>query len=167
LAAPAAGLLLSIEPSDDELSDDELSDDELLLSEAVSSLAAEVVSSDPQALRVTARVEAVASRTPRVRVFFTVGISSVVVLVRSGTGWSPPVVPPDPCEGSGEASAAQVAETGSGVVRCCPAAVPAGGDRYLAITRTECRPLAPFGKGRARSSVCTSPSAVVARTVSW
>jgi hypothetical protein len=84
------------------------------------------------------------------------------VLVRFGDRVVPAVVPPDPCEGSGEASAAQVAETGSG----CPAG-RRGGDRYLAITRMECRPLDPFGKGVARWSVCTSPSAAVARTVSW
>ena len=74
-------------------------------------------------------------------------------------------VSPGPFEGSGEASAAG-AETGlwgaSGGARPV-----AGRDGYVAITRVDCRPLAPFGKGAARSSVCTSPSAAVARTVSW
>jgi hypothetical protein len=34
-----------------------------------------------------------------------------------------------------------------------------------ATTWTVCQPLEPAGKGAARSSVCTSPSAPVARTV--
>jgi hypothetical protein len=123
LAGSAIGLLLSIEP---ELSG---ADDELL-SGAELSLAA-LVSSEPQALRVTARVEAEARRMPRVRVLFTFDVLLGRRTGPFGDRVVPAVVPPGPFEGSGEASAAGVAETSSGGWEgCCPAGwLPAGRDR--------------------------------------
>jgi hypothetical protein len=91
--------------------------DELLSGEELS-LAA-LVSSEPQALRVTARVEAEASRRPRVRVLFTFD----VLLGRRLHGLTRPV------RGVGRGVCGRVAETGSGDGGLPCRRTPVGRDR--------------------------------------
>jgi hypothetical protein len=152
-SSPAGAALLLLDAM---LSSAELLAAELLLVSEDAELSEEPLSEEPQALRVTARVEAVASMTPRVRVFFT--RCSLWVVVRGGRS-----LPARRGLGRG------VCGRGPRRVWRGPGGRPAGAgrNRYVAITRMDCRPLAPAGKGAARSSVCTSPSAAVARTVSW
>src|SRR3712207_3517801 len=107
---------------------------------------------EPHAARPRARVTATGRTAPRVRVLLFTGGAPCSVRATAGTSMSRGEgVRPDRRGTAGTASPAGRPSTSSGR----SAGVRRRGQRT--VTRSECQPLAPSGKGLARSCVCSRP----------